>query len=160
MQFVYVLLGIFIGILTGGIIINHYFNKMYIIKREEAEKFQASFMLLKDWISMKQRGVSVSTVLKTKGYQNVIIYGMGHIGYCLVDELIGSDINVLYSIDKVFSGNYRGNEIKKLSQIEVIEDADVIIVTPFFCINQIEEVLKNKTKADIISIEEIIYSNI
>ena len=92
--------------------------------------------------------------LKFRGYKSIAIYGIGIFGQRLLKELSGTDIAVLYCIDK------RKDNKKVQCPIYSVEekwpDADVIIVTPVFSYNEIKKILVTKCDCDVISLEDVI----
>ena len=119
-----------------------------------AEKHFALFLLMNQWVKVKQKGKNLSSYFEKRGYHNIAIYGMSYVGETLVDELMGTGINIAYGIDQNADGLY--SDIDVVSLDEVLDDVDVIVVTAITFFNEIEKKLKEKTTAPIISLEEII----
>ena len=97
---------------------------------------------LNQWLKLRQEGRSLVEYFEKNEYKTVAIYGMKELGERLYDELSGSNIEVLYAIDK------RADRIY----------ANVDIVTPEEeLFDDIEEVLASKVDYPIISIEDVVY---
>ena len=120
-----------------------------------SDKHLMLFLLMNEWVKVKQRNRSIVEQLKKRGYRKVVVYGMSYVGQRLCDELSGSDIEIVGCVDQKGGGIYRGNDITTSENIP--KDADVIIVTPIFYFDEIKHNLDSKTAADIVSLEEIIY---
>lgn len=107
------------------------------------------------WNSLKQEGKNVADYLLENGYKHIAIYGMHHMGKCLLNELKDSGITVDYAIDK------RPENAEEMIKVYLPEDelpeVDAVIVTAFYFFDEIEDQLMNKLECPIISMEDIIY---
>lgn len=136
------------------------FIKIYIgsfckDQSELADKHFRMFMLMEQWVRLKQEGKNLSVYMKQRKYYNVAIYGMSYIGVRLLKELEDSGVNVKYGIDK--NPESVDVDIKVFSSNDELEEVDAIIVTSTYYFDEIELNLKRKTKCTIISLEDIIY---
>ena len=89
------------------------------------------------------------------GYKHIAIYGMHHMGKCLLNELQGSEICVDYAIDK--RPENAEDLIKVYLPDEDLPTVDAVVVTAFYYFDEIEDHLDNQLDCPIISIEDIIY---
>ena len=80
---------------------------------------------------------------------------MNYVGQTLYEELKDSEIVVAYAIDKKADDIFVPVDI--LSPDDSLPEVDVIIVTAITFFDEIEELLIQKTDADIISMEDILY---
>jgi lactate dehydrogenase-like 2-hydroxyacid dehydrogenase len=147
------------SMITGfgiGFIIAHYFNNKTIRSRDEKiSKYVSYYNILNQWFIIKQQGKKIDHYLDSQGYNTIAIYGMGEIGNRLYTELEGSNINVLYAIDKNASSTFAELEIFEINKD--LPNVDVIIVTAVFDIAEIRKSLEKVIDCPIISFEDIVY---
>lgn len=143
------------GILATGIVMHYsYKNK---IKKEQnlVQKNDRIIQLFELWIQLKQNGINIDEFLFENGYHTIAIYGMGHIGQRLYDELKNSKVTVKYIIDQ------NADSIK--ADIDVypvragLPETDAIIVTAITYFDEIQEKLVDNTSCCIWSLEDIMY---
>lgn len=135
-----------------------FLNKMK--KRLEKDEKMANkhlelFLLMNQWVKVKQIGKNLSSYLAQEGYKEIAIYGMHYAGETLVEELMGTDIKVKYGIDQNITEVLSG--IPVVTPDSVMECVDAIIVTPIVSFNEIKQQLEKKTNCPIISLEDILY---
>ena len=112
-------------------------------------------MVLNQWLAAKQEGKSLASFFEKNGYKKIAIYGMSHLGKRLVEELKGTDIEILYGIDKNADNIYSEFEMKTLE--DDLPPVDVIVVTAVTYFDEIEAALEEKVDYSIISLEDILY---
>lgn len=120
-----------------------------------ADKHLAMVRLMSDWLRAKQENKSIADYLKNQGYKNIAIYGMSYLGENLLYELLGSDINVIYGIDKNADNIY--SDINILTPDQDLEEVDAVIVTAITFFDEVAELLSDKLECPILSLEDIIY---
>lgn len=120
-----------------------------------SDKHLMLFLLMNEWVKVKQQGKSVSDKLLQQDIHKVAVYGMSYVGQRLCDELKGSDVKIIGCLDQKGGGKYSGYSITAADDIP--GDIDAIIVTPVFYFDDIRKKLEGKTNAKIVSVEEIIY---
>lgn len=120
-----------------------------------AEKHLALFLMMDQWVKVKQEGKSLATYLEKNGYKRIAIYGMSYAGETLVDELKGSGIEVAYGIDKNAELIYADVDI--LTVDDDFAPVDAIVVTAITFFDEIEDMLSEKVDCPIISLEDILY---
>lgn len=156
-----VIIGLVLGICLGGILsykyLFKYFSKRVDRAEQMADKHLAIVNLLSMWLQNKEENLQIETYLKERNIKKIAIYGMSFVGERLYDELEKSDIEICFCIDK------NANNIYKDVEIYAPEDnfdtnIDAIIVTAFTYFEEIENDLKLKVSAPIISVDDIIYS--
>lgn len=123
--------------------------------KQYADKHLALYMLMNQWVKVKQENKDISAYLIKQGYKKIAIYGMNYVGETLLNELDGSEIEAVYAIDKNSDKIFASIDV--LSPDDSLPEVDAVIVTPIFFFDEIEEVLVTKTEADILSIEDILY---
>lgn len=106
---------------------------------------------------MQNDGYNLGAFFKEKGYQKIAIYGMGELGNRLAEALNGTDVLVMYGINKGMGEAFGEIEIKEISEEEYFEGVDCIVVTPVQFYSEIEKELKKKCACAVISLEDVIY---
>ena len=149
------------GILVfGGVAINAVINKSIrkdIDKYKElSDKHLSLFLLMNQWIKIKQEGKYLQSFFNEKGYKKIAIYGMSYVGETLLNELRETNVCIAYGIDKRTEGFYTDLDI--LSIEDSIENVDAIIVTAVTFFDEIKEKLEKKVTCPIISLEDILYA--
>lgn len=120
-----------------------------------SDKHLALFLMMRQWVKVKQEGKNLSTYFEEKGYREIAIYGMSYAGEALADELEGTSIKVKYGIDK--KADHICAEFEVVTKDEELKDVDVIVVTPIKFFEEIEEELSEKVRCPIVSLEDILY---
>lgn len=120
-----------------------------------SDKHLALFLLMNQWVKVKQEGKNLSNYFEKNGYKKIAIYGMSYAGETLVEELRNSEVEVMYGIDKNADNLYA--EFDVVSPENVEDNVDAVVVTPIFFMDEIEEMLSEKFSCPIISLEDILY---
>ena len=120
-----------------------------------SDKHLALFLMMNQWVKVKQEGKNLSDYFKKNGYKNIAIYGMSYAGETLADELKDSDIKVAYGIDKKADSVYA--EFDVVSPEDEMAEVDAVVVTPITFFDEIEAKLGEKMDCPIISLEDILY---
>ena len=124
-------------------------------KQKKADKHMTLFLMMNQWVKVKQDGKNLSLYFEREGYKEIAIYGMSYAGETLMEELVDSPVTVKYGIDR--------NAEKILADVDVVtpdaflEPVDAIVVTSVTFFEEIEEILRQKTDCPIISLEDILY---
>lgn len=127
--------------------------------KELSNKFNKMYLVSVKWIEAQNNNISIGEYIKKNGWNNVAIYGCGDLGYDLYKSLVNekTNINVVCGIDNNQKMDF---PINIVSPNQFKEDVDVIIVTAVYYFGEIERVMKKKTSADIVSLEEIIFGSL
>ena len=145
--------------LTGTIIGAGAVGKMSMGKSQEiksmSDKHLALFLMMNQWVKVKQEGKNLSLYFEQNGYKKIAVYGMSYAGETLVDELKGTSIDVAYGIDKKSDSIY--SDVDIVSMEDELEKVDAIVVTAITFFYEIEEQLSKKIDCPIISLEDILY---
>lgn len=120
-----------------------------------SDKHLALFLMMNQWVKVKQDGKNLSSYFKANGYQKIAIYGMSYAGETLINELKGTDIAVIYGIDQNADGIYSDLDI--VSMDEDLESVDAVVVTAISFFDEIEKQLSVKIDCPILSLEDILY---
>lgn len=124
-------------------------------EQKMSDKHLALFLMMNQWVKVKQEGKKLSSYFEEKGYTKIAIYGMSYAGETLVDELKNTKVEVAYGIDKRSDSLYADVDIRSME--DVLEAVDAVVVTAITFFDEIEEMLCDKLECPIISLEDILY---
>ena len=123
-------------------------------KQSPKDKMQQFYMLLVQWVKLSQNGINISDYLLKKGFRKVSIYGMKELGILLLNDLIDSEIEVPYAIDRNAEKINAG--IKVIRPEEIDESIELIIVTAIYYYDEIKTNIGGTIRCPIISLESLI----
>ncbi len=147
-------LSLLTGIVAGaGTIIKMTGKKMDKAKGE-SDKFKDLFLMMNQWVNVKQEGKNLSAYFEKNGYKKIAVYGLSYAGETLLDELEGSEIEVVYAIDQ--RADFLNLDIEVFSPDDTLEQVDAIVVTPITSFSAIEEKLRGKVDCPILSLMDIV----
>lgn len=150
--------GITIGLSFGILIAITFIKKLYHAlnaEYQEKDKFRGYYMILEDWLAIREEGISLGEYFIDNHFNSIAIYGMGNLGKRLYDDLKDTDIIVEYGIDQHYGGKFKDIEIK--GKNERLKRVDAIVVTPIFAFDSIKSELVKIADCPIVSLEEVIY---
>ena len=122
-----------------------------------SDKHLALFLMMNQWVKVKQQGKNLSTYFEKNRYKEIAIYGMSYAGETLVDELKDTDVTVVYAIDQKADAIYYA-DVEVLSIEDKLENVDVVVVTAITFFDEIEEKISKKMDCPIVSLEDILYA--
>lgn len=143
------------GTSIGFVIENVIENRKKCDIRKMSDKHLKLFLMMNQWVRVKQRGKKIENYFKKNGYKRIAIYGLSYAGETLLDELKNTEIQVAYGIDKNIDGVYADIEI--FSADDKLEEVDAIVVTAITFFSEIKENLSKKINCNIVSLEDILY---
>lgn len=143
------------GALTSAAVVGKKFNDRAKVNLELSDKHFKLFLMMNEWVKVKQEGKNLSSFFEREGYKEIAVYGMSYAGETLVEELEGSDIRVKYGIDR--NADQMDASLEIVKPDEELKDVDVIVVTSITFFNEIEEMLVKKVNCPIISLEDVLY---
>lgn len=143
------------GVAIGAGTVAKVLSNKVQISHSYAEKHLALFLMMNQWVRVKQEGKNIASYLSRYGYQKIAIYGMSYAGETLINELKDSGISVAYGIDKNADTLYA--DVQMVSMEDNLAEVDAIVVTPITFFDEIEEKLSEKVDCPIISLEDILY---
>lgn len=143
------------GAVVGAGVIGKIAGKTTNEVQTMSDKHLALFMMMNQWVHIKQDGKNVGDYLEEKGYKEIAIYGMSHVGERLLEELEDCCVTVKYGIDVKANEIY--SDIKVVSPEDELDEVDAVVVTSIFFMDEIEEFLSAKMICPIISLEDILY---
>lgn len=145
------LLGFISGRFVSKKIVLSQLNKI----KEYSDKHLMLFLMMNQWVKIKQEGVNLSEYFERKNYNCIAIYGMSYVGQTLVRELEKTEIKVAYGIDRNSDNIY--SNIHVVSMKEPLEKVDAVVVTAVRFFDEIEKELHERIDCPIISIEDILF---
>ena len=120
-----------------------------------SDKHLALFLLMNQWVKVKQEGKNLASYFEAKGFKRIAVYGMSYVGETFVDEIKDTSIEIAYGIDKNADGIYA--DIEVVSVDEELQDVDAVVVTAITYFDEIEKKLENKLDCPIVSLEDVLY---
>lgn len=143
------------GVIIGAGIMKKKADKLAKKIQAMSDKHLALFLMMNQWVKIKQKGESLSTYFEKKGYKKIAIYGMSYAGETLIEELRNSGIKVAYGIDMNADKLY--SDVNLVTIEDDLENVDAVIVTAITFFDEIEKALSTKISCPIISLEDILY---
>lgn len=143
------------GTVIGTVITSVKLTNIIDKTQKMSDKHFTLFLMMNQWVRVKQKGKSVVSFFEKNSYKRIAIYGMSYAGETLLEELGNSEIKVVYGIDRNIDTIYA--DIKIVKPNDELEDVDAIVITPIFFINEIRELLSQKVTCPILSLEDILY---
>lgn len=148
-------LGMTIGAVGGAVVMEKIAGKAIDNLRELTDKNLDLFLLMNKWMRTRQEGGHIKDYLEKNGYRPVAVYGLSHVGKCLLEELKGCDVEVKYAVDQNTAAVY--SDVETYSPEDHLPDADVMIVTAVYYFDEISNNLKDKVAFPIVSLKDILY---
>lgn len=126
--------------------------------KEVIKKNDAIINVMSRWVSIQNAGCRIENILCDMGCDQIAIYGMGHIGKLLYEQLYGSRVNVSYVIDQN-KCDY-GIDVPAYTYEDMLPHVNAVIVTPIYYFDEICEMLERKLMETlIIPFDDILYWN-
>ena len=122
---------------------------------DEEKKYKGYYFLLEKWIKLNLSNIDIVEYFVDRKFNTVGIYGMQTIGEILHSQLKKSVLEIVFLCDQNPSNVFYDENI---IYPQDVAPCDVIVVTPFYSFDEIAMMLSNYSEAEIISIEDIIYS--
>lgn len=148
-------LSLLVGAAGGAIGVGRVTGTKINYKQQMANKHLALFLMMNQWVKVKQQGKNLTAYFERNDFKKIAIYGMSYAGETLVEELRGSNVEVAYGIDQKADTIYADIDI--VSMEGELDEVDAIVVTAITFFDEIEEKLSEKVSCPIISLEDILY---
>lgn len=145
-----------IGFIVGGAVIWSIFGEVIKKDNHTLKKITGYYHLLNQWVALKQKKKTVADFFRQNNYKTVAIYGMKELGERLLDELEDTEIVVKCIIDQ--DAIAIDKSIQVLHPDDTIPDVDVIVVTASYYFGEIVRKMEGKIYNDIVSIDDVVYS--
>lgn len=113
-------------------------------------------LTLARWVRVLEAGGRIDTFLRHHGIHTVAVYGYGHLGRLLVEELHRSAcVQLAYVADQ--SKQQLDEDVPFCLASEELPDVDVIIVTAVYYFDEIRTALEAKgVRAKIVSLYDVL----
>lgn len=149
------ILGVAVGATAGAAAMAKSKEEVLVRRKQMSDKHFDLFMLMNQWLIAKQQNKEITTYFHENNYKRIAIYGMSYVGERLCDELVQSDIEVCYAIDKRADNIYVDLDVYTVE--DNLPEVDVIVVTAITYFDEISDKLAEITNIPVVSIEDIIY---
>lgn len=116
-------------------------NKEIALLRELVIKNDLIIKTFHKWKDVTNSGKTLKMLIDDMGYHNIAIYGYGHVGMALVNELVTQGVNVIAIIDKNHS--IAETDIRLFSPEDIIDEIELTIVTSEYYYFQIRRNLED-----------------
>ena len=122
-----VVVSLLTGIVAGAGAVGKIMGNSLTKSKRLSDKHLALFLMMNQWVKVKQEGKHLTEYFEKNGITNIAIYGLGNYGKIIIEELRKSKRIKLYGVDQKIK-EMAGIEIGMLE--EVNRKCDDIIVTP------------------------------
>lgn len=130
------------------------FRMIDIKENSNIKMYISYYQLLDQWMILREKNISVKHYFEERGIRKIILYGMGRMAHHLLEDLRDSNINIVCAIDR---GAINMNGVfPVISGEKEIPEADCIIITPVYDVDEIRRKLERKTLVPIISLSEVV----
>lgn len=144
-----------IGTAVGAFGTRKIISKKVEQNQKLSDKHLSLFLMMNQWVKVKQEGKNISLFFEKNGYREIAIYGMSYVGKTLMNELADTTIKVKYGIDQ--NTNIINERVAIVLPEDMLEPVDAIVVTSIAFFTKIEDYLSKKIDCPIISLEDILY---
>lgn len=159
MKKIYMALAVVLGGMAGATVATAVAGKKFQKQRTQlcalSDKHLTLFLMMDQWMKIRQDGKSIDLYLVEEGYKKIAIYGMGYAGQTLLRELNNTQVQVVYGIDQ--NAEEICSDLKIVSKEDVLEAVDAVIVTAVTAFDAIKKELENRVCCPILSLEDIVY---
>lgn len=142
--------GIVVGTILGLRIQKRYVKKW----KDLSNKNRALFLLMDQWVRIGQENKKIKEYFLRYKFYKIAIYGMSYVGLRLTKELKGSEIRIMYGIDRDAANILSDVSIFTLN--DSLPDVDAIVVTAIGGFDEINDRLSRKVCCPVIAIEDIL----
>ena len=149
------ILSAFTGAAIGAGVVKKTIGETVNESKAMSNKHLALFLLMNQWVKVKQERKNVADYLKKEGYNKIAVYGMSYVGETLLNELKNTEVDVAYGIDKNAARIY--SDVDVYSVEDDLKQVDEVIVTAITFYDEVVKVLQKKLDCPIMSIEDILY---
>jgi hypothetical protein len=130
-------------------------EKVIFDLKKKMIRFKQRCYLLNEWMNLKLNKKNISLYFEKNKYKKIAIYGWGDLGKLLYKDLEGTIIDVMYIIDRKGAGISVDKTVYDI-EVDVLPNVDVIVVTVLDQFAEIYDILKTKSKCNIISLDSVI----
>ena len=120
---------------------------------EDTSFSSSAEMIERKWLRLENSERTLSGYLNSLGYNKIGLYGMGHFGIRLFDELDGTSVEIGFVIDRIVG---HLDEVCEVRTIDDISGVDAIIVTVSSNEDSIARMLKEYTDIRILKLTDLL----
>lgn len=113
--------------------------------------------MMNQWLILKQEGKRIDRYLKKRGYNVIAVYGMAVYGRHLIRELQGSDVRILYGIDRKKIESYKNIDV--LQPTGKMPYVDAVINTVLHDHVNIKIHLAGLINSPVLSLEDVVFES-
>ena len=150
-----VVVSLLTGIVAGAGAVGKIMGNSLTKSKRLSDKHLALFLMMNQWVKVKQEGKHLTEYFEKNGYKKIAIYGMSYAGETLLDELKDTNVVVAYGIDENADKIYLDVDIVTLE--ERVEAVDVVVVIAITFFDEIEKKLMERLECPIVSLEDILF---
>lgn len=125
-------------------------------EKKNLDKYTNFYFLMNFWMKNIENGKHVEDFFNMRGYVRPAVYGMGDLGKHLVEQL-PERLKPIYTIDAGIV-KYNDECVAFDESKDILNKADVIVITPITDYENIRKMISGKVNVDIASLEEVILS--
>ncbi len=149
------LLGGIVGAVVAIAVVTVKKNKEIKEKNKNITKYLGLFRQMNQYLVTKQMDKDLVDYFKSKEIKTIGIYGMSHIAQRIIDDLEGTDVKVLFGIDR--KADKLSYDFEIYNPDEKYPEVDAIVVTAYD-FEEINDMLSEKVDCEIISFGDMIFS--
>lgn len=121
----------------------------------KSERYLGYWKTSHRWIAVHLQGKTICQYLLKKKYDRIAVYGLGVMGELLVSEMNKFHIEIAYGIDQ---DEHKGRKfdfpVYRLK--DTLPEADVVVITVNYAIDEIKKQLGEKIMCSIISLNDLL----
>lgn len=117
-------------------------------------KFRKMFMVVNDWLQLKEEGYHLDEYMSQQGIRKIAIYGAGYVGKRLKGELEGSSVEVSFFIDR--NAEFITEKIPVYTLENAPQGIDAIIITMVQGYENVIKQLQGKYNVKIVTIRDLV----
>lgn len=144
-------------ILVSSYKLNSQYRESFEKECDQKLKMTEFYDVLIRWIALYQEDRKISKWITGRGYQRIGIYGMRELGILLYNELAKERFEKCVAIDKNAENLNLNMDMEVHSPTEELSDLELIIVAAPHYFEEIRKSLESVVRADVVSIEDIIF---
>ncbi|WP_051650337.1 glycoside hydrolase family 99-like domain-containing protein [Selenomonas sp. AB3002] len=110
---------------------------------------------LSQWLRINEKGEEVRSFFYRNKYRRIAIYGGGRLGKHLIANLVGSDVEIKYIIDK--NKSLKICSYPTFTLEDKLPPVDAVVITPIGMYEALRSELRKYVDYDTVSLEYILY---
>lgn len=133
-------------------------EKDLVLKSEQGGRIDKNvyyLQLMDQWMTLKEKGISITDRMVNAGFKKVAIYGYGVLGRHFLQEILNSKVAAEYIID--MQKEKLHTDLKVYLPSDDLPEVDAVIVSAAYYYDEIYVNLRRKGISKVISLETILY---